>query len=144
MQHRASQQMVSALDSRQYNESQLISIKIPATHLGYYIGSSTFERVDGQIEINGVICQYVERRLYMDSLELLCIPNHTVTKLRMSGKDHLRLITDVEQIADYYIVTHLYELKERTFTLVKTRPSYHVHIPFTSLSADERPPDVQG
>lgn len=144
MQHKAAVQMISVLDRQQYDESQLISIKVPASHLSYYNSSPNFERVDGQIEVNGVICQYVKRRLYNDSLELLCIPNHTVTKLRMTGKDHFRLITDAEQNIDYYIATHLYELKERPFTLVRQLPSYHVHIPSTSLFADERPPDVQG
>ncbi len=136
--------MISALDREQYDELQLISIKIPVSHLSYYNSSPNFERVDGQIEVNGVICQYVKRRLYNDSLELLCIPNHTVTKLRITGKDHFRLINDVEQSIDYYIATHLYELKERPFTLVRQRPPYHVHIPSTSLLTDERPPDVCG
>jgi len=144
MQHHASLEMESQLDRRQYNSSQLISIKVPATHLSYYNSSLNFERVDGQIEINGVLCQYVERRLYNDSLELLCIPNHTVTKLRMTGKDHFKLIVDVEQSPDYYIVTTLYQIKERSYTRVCQRPSYQVFIPSAFPSAEDRPPDVRG
>jgi len=144
MQHQAGLQMMSELDRQQYNESQLISIKVPATRLSYYNSNTQFERVDGQIEINGVVCQYVKRRLYNDSLELLCIPNRTVMKLRMTGKEHFRLISDVEQAPDYYIVTTLYQIKERSFTSVREWPFYHVHIPSTLLLIDERPPDVQG
>jgi hypothetical protein len=141
MQYRASLQLTLDLDRRQYDESQLISVKIPATHLSYYNSSTVFERVDGQIEINGVVCQYVERRIYNDSLELLCIPNHTVMKLRTAGKDHFRLITDLEQNPDYYIVTYVFRLKSRAFTMLPRRPLFLVQIPSTQLPADERPPD---
>lgn len=141
MQYRASIQLASDLDRRQYDESQLISIKIPATHLSYYNSSTAFERVDGQIEINGVVCQYVERRIYNDSLELLCIPNHTVMKLRTAGKDHSKLITDLEQNQDYYTVTQIFQLKERFFTVLDRWPLTILQIPTTQLPADERPPD---
>lgn len=143
MQYRASQQLELRLDRQQYDESQLISIKVPTTHLAYYNNSTTFERVDGQIEINGVICQYVKRRIYNDSLELLCIPNHKAMQLRAVGKDRLKLIADLEQSPDYYIVTHIFRLKERAFSVLKQQPFFLVHIPFAFLFADERPPDLK-
>ena len=143
MQYRAGRQLMSDLDRSQYDASQLISVKIPATHLSYYNSSTAFERVDGQVEINGVVCQYVERRIYNDSLELLCIPNHTATKLRKAGKNHFRLITDLEQNSDYYIATHILRLKERVFAFLAQRPPFLVHIPSTLLPTDERPPNFQ-
>jgi len=143
MQHRASLRLAAKLDRQQYDESQLISIKVPATHLAYYNNSATFERVDGEIEINGILCQYVKRRIYNDSLEVLCIPNHTAMKLRMAGKDHLKLITDLEQNPDYYIVTPLFQLKDRCSTRLVQRRPFLVCIPFMLLSTDERPPDLR-
>src|SRR5580698_3798791 len=85
MQDRSNLQLQSQLDLRHYDESQLITIKLPAAHLSYFNNSAVFERVDGQIEINGIPYQYVKRRIYNDSLELLCIPNQMALKLRISG-----------------------------------------------------------
>src|ERR1700733_8110979 len=88
MQDRANLQLQSQLDLRHYDESQLVSFKMPATSLAYYNNSAIFERVDGQIEINGIPYQYVKRRIYNDSIEFLCIPNQTALKLRVSGEDY--------------------------------------------------------
>jgi hypothetical protein len=97
MQGRANLQLQSQLDLRHYDESQLISLRLPATRLAYYNNSAFFERVDGQIEINGVPYQYVKRRIYNDSIEYLCIPNHAVLNLRHSGEDYFRLINDIQR-----------------------------------------------
>ena len=54
LQDRAGAQLQSRVDRHQYDLSQLISVKFPVTHLSYYNNSPSFERMDGQIEINGV------------------------------------------------------------------------------------------
>jgi len=93
----ASQRKIEAsLDRRLYDESQLFSIKVPVTQISYYNNSTAFERVDGQIEINGMPYQYVQRRIYNDTLELLCIPNHTVLQLRLSRDEYFRTVADVD------------------------------------------------
>ena len=83
----ASQRKIEArLDRRLYDESQLFSIRVPVTHISYYNNSTVFERVDGQIEINGMPYQYVQRRIYNDTLELRCIPNPTALRLRINAQ----------------------------------------------------------
>ncbi len=84
------------LDQRLYEESQLFSIKVPVTHVSYYNNSTTFERVNGRIEINGMPYQYVQRRIFNDTLELLCIPNRMALKLRLSRDEYFRTIADVQ------------------------------------------------
>src|SRR5215469_7068866 len=85
-QERADSRLLSRLDRNEYNESQLISVKIPTSSVSYSNlnngAISGFERVDGQIDIRGVRCQYVKRRIVGDSLELLCIPNEMAVKLQ--------------------------------------------------------------
>ena len=66
--------LLTSLDNDAYAEEDLITIKTPIS-LPYYSNSETFERVDGTIEIRGTEYQYVKRRIYKDSLELLCLPN---------------------------------------------------------------------
>ncbi len=97
MQDRTNAHLESQLDRRNFDESQLISIKLPATHLAYYNNSAAFERVDGQLEINGVPYKYVKRRIYNDSIELLCIPNQMALNLRISGDEYFRLINDIQR-----------------------------------------------
>jgi hypothetical protein len=120
MEDKANTRLEAQFDNNNYDESQLISIKVPASHLAYYNNSKQFERVDGEIEINGIQYKYVKKRLYNDSFEYLCIPNNDVTKLRTARDDFFKLVNDLQQqnsqgkkssphsstksfIADYYL-----------------------------------------
>jgi hypothetical protein len=94
---RANNKLEASLDRNEYDESQLVSIKIPVTTLSYYNSSIAFERVDGTIDVGGIQYQYVKRRLFKDSLELLCIPNMTAMKVRQSKNDFYRQVNDLQQ-----------------------------------------------
>lgn len=96
MQSRADHQLEANLDANNYDESQLISFKVPTTHLSYYNSSDRFERVDGQIEIGGVQYKYVKRRLFNDSVELLCIPNHGAMRVQTASNDFFKLVNDLQ------------------------------------------------
>src|SRR6187402_3559047 len=74
LENRENNKIELALDENDYSDDQLISIKQP-TNLPYYQNSKDFQRVDGEVEINGIEYKYVKSRIYNDSLELLCIPN---------------------------------------------------------------------
>jgi hypothetical protein len=97
LQDRANRQLEARLDSNGYDESQLISLKVPSTHLSYYNSSAVFERVDGQIEIGGVQYQYVKRRLFNDSVELLCIPNRAAMHLQTAKNEFFKQVNDLQQ-----------------------------------------------
>lgn len=71
----------AALDLNNYNDADLLSIKFP-TNMPYIANSPEYYRVNGEVKVNGVIYKYVKRRVYNDSLELLCIPNIEKTSLR--------------------------------------------------------------
>jgi hypothetical protein len=96
-QQRADHRLEARLDRNEYDESQLLRVKIPITSLSYYNTSNSFERVDGQIDIGGVRYQYVKRRMFKDSLELLCIPNETAMKLQQVKNDFFRQVNDLQQ-----------------------------------------------
>lgn len=86
------------LDNNEYDESQLLSIKVPVTSVAYSNRTSgDFERIEGQLEVNGVHYQYVKRRFIKDSLELLCIPNEATTKLQQVRNDFFRQVNDLQQ-----------------------------------------------
>ena len=100
MEDKANTKLEAQLDNNNYDESQLISIKVPAKHLAYYNNSKQFERVDGEIEINGIQYKYVKKRLYNDEFEYLCIPNNDVNKLRTARDDFFKLVNDLHNITD--------------------------------------------
>lgn len=69
------------LDRRDYSDDELLSIKTKL-NLPYYTSSPEFERTYGSVTIDGVVYEYVKKRVYNDTLELLCLPNAAKTKLQ--------------------------------------------------------------
>jgi hypothetical protein len=94
MEDAANDRLESRLDENDYDESELITVKIPAPALPYYTNSKFFERVDGRIEVNGLQYKYVKRRLYNDTIEILCISDHAATQLEFFNDNMLRSISD--------------------------------------------------
>ncbi|MFN2440043.1 MAG: hypothetical protein ABR503_12645 [Chitinophagaceae bacterium] len=82
------------LDNEEYDETDLISIKTPL-NLPYYSNSPTYERAYGSIEIGGVEYEYVKRRVYNDSLELLCLPNKVHQKLQSAKVEFFKMSSDI-------------------------------------------------
>lgn len=95
MESRANRQLEAKLDDDQYDESQLISIRIPATHLSYYNNSFQYEKVHGEIDIRGLRYEYCKRRILNDSIEFLCIPNQAAMKMQTARDDFFQLTNDL-------------------------------------------------
>lgn len=84
---RADRQLEARLDVDDYENSSLFFIKIPVHSLSYYNSSSEFERVDGEIIIGDVAYKFVKRRLFKDSLELMCVVNETAMQMARTRND---------------------------------------------------------
>ncbi len=93
---RASEHLVSLIEENNYNESELISIKTPI-NLPYYANNPKFERVDGEMVINGIVYQYVQRRVYNDSVEIRVLPNQDRLHIKNAREDFYKLAADLEQ-----------------------------------------------
>jgi hypothetical protein len=96
-QDQAERRLEANFDRNDFDQSALISFKVPLTSLAYFNNSTGFERVNGKIDIGGVRYQYVKRRIYGDSLEVLCIPNMTSMNLRTASNDFFRQVNDLQQ-----------------------------------------------
>ena len=96
MQHRATEQLETFLDNDSYDESQLVELKVPIS-LPYQNDWASFERYDGEIELNGTIYKYVKRKLSKDTLYLMCIPNATKMRLETAKNDFFKLSNDLVQ-----------------------------------------------
>jgi len=87
-------QLTQQLDNNQYNDSELIEVKI-ALHTPYLTSWSAYERVDGEVEVNGVVYSYVKRKIHNDTLSLLCLPNKNKTQLRAARVEYAGHVNDV-------------------------------------------------
>ncbi len=159
LQAHADKTMVASLDQNKYSDADLISIKVPATHLSSYVNSKEFQRVDGQIEINGVQYNYVKRRFLEDSLELLCIPNQTATSLQTAKNEFFKLVNDLQHpgqskksdqhnssfkgfSAEYYSNTGVFAMQDLTGVRQKATDHYLLQIPSVYLTRAGQPPDL--
>ena len=158
LQDRADKNMVASLDQNNYSDADLISIKVPATHLSSYVNSKEFQRVDGSIEIDGVHYNYVKRRFSGDSLELLCIPNKTATSLQTAKNEFFKLVNDLQHPgqskksdqhnasfkgfnAEYYAEVNVLVIAELANVRLKATDHYLLQIPSVYLSRAGQPPD---
>jgi len=146
------------LDNNNYDETQLISIKVPVAHLAYYNTSKNFERIDGQIESKGVVYKYVKRRIFNDSLEVLCIPNKTAMQLKDAKNEFFKLVNDLQAnnqgkktnshkdfskvfSIDNYTLNSILSLSEFNTTISKPLVPYSERLTSSFSFIDEQPPD---
>ena len=80
-QAQANHVLEARLDNDEYDDSELMFIKLPAPNLDYTNESSEFERVDGEITLGDITYTFVKQRLFKDSIELMCIRNAALTKI---------------------------------------------------------------
>jgi hypothetical protein len=156
MEQDATHRLDARLDQQQYSEDQLITIKVPLSDLAYYNNSASFERSNGHIEINGIPYRYVKCRIYQDSLEMKCIPNHGALTLRQSGKSYFNGVNDIEQQQgakspshpgahksfqqEPYIGIGLVRMGEPSFRIILRENHFSASLSGLILPTDERPP----
>jgi hypothetical protein len=156
MEEDATRRLDARLDRQQYSEDQMITIKVPITNLAYYNNSARYERSSGQIEINGIPYRYVKRRIYHDSLEMMCIPNQGALQLRQSGKNYFSGVNDLEQqqgakspthahksfLSDPYIGIRSIRPDMQAFIVILRGNPHAAELLSLSLPTDDRPPTV--
>ena len=156
MEERANAKLESSLDKEEYDDAQLIAIKIPVTHVAYYNTSTKFERVDGQVEVKGVQYKFVKRRIYNDSVEMLCIPNQTAMGLQSAKDEFFKLVNDLQHTGqnkksdshssknfsvDNYTVNDSFTLSEIYFSNIERISPYSSDILTRYSATAEQPPE---
>jgi hypothetical protein len=71
---------VQLVNNEQFNENDLIEFEVPL-NLPYITGTREYERVEGEIQLNGNYYIYVKRKVNNDTLYVKCLPNSAKTKL---------------------------------------------------------------
>lgn len=143
------------IDSEQLDESKLIEIKIPI-NLPYHTEWEEFESYSGDVKVNGVYYKYVKRKVVVDSLILLCIPNHEKLAFESSRDKFFKLINDLKNPVEkksgflYKNLISDYLHKENTINLslqpTELKVSYKYFPSFVSsicLEKPVKPPEYQ-
>jgi hypothetical protein len=86
LQKKADSQLEARLDVNDYDESQLIEIRVEL-NIPYQYSWSNFERHSGEIELNGKIYAYVKRKVEDGYLVLKCIPNSVKEEIKKAGNN---------------------------------------------------------
>jgi hypothetical protein len=89
----ANERMITSLDNNNYNESDLVQIKL-ALNLPYPQNTGHYERCDGNLEYHGIQYNYVKRMVRNDTLYLYCIPNTEKTDIIASKNLYAKLNAD--------------------------------------------------
>lgn len=98
LQHTADRHLEAQLDLNNYDESQLIEMRVPI-NMPYQTMSSGFERIDGEIEIDGIHYKYVKRKIENGELVVMCLPNQTKMRLESAREEFFKLVHDLENPA---------------------------------------------
>lgn len=96
LQKKANQHLEARLDNNDYDESQLIEIRV-ALDMPYQISQAEFERQYGEIEIEGKSYTYVKRKIEDGYLILKCIYNNSKDRIKSAGNDFYKLANGLDQ-----------------------------------------------
>ncbi len=96
LENRSNIQLEAKLDQQQYNEDDLIEIRVPV-NLPYQNDTKDFERIDGEITLGDVHYKYVKRKIENGQLVLKCIPNETKMALQTARDRFFALVNDLQQ-----------------------------------------------
>jgi len=96
MEVKASQSLEARLDKNDYDESQLLEMRV-SLNLPYQNDWTEFERYDGDIVIAGTHYKYVKRKIEKGQLVVMCIPNQDKTKIETSRDDYFKMVNDLQQ-----------------------------------------------
>jgi hypothetical protein len=145
-------QLEASLDKHQYNDADLISIKVPLS-MPYQALQSNYERVDGEIKIDGKIYKYVKRRIINGELELLCLPDQNKMRLQDAKNDFFKTTNDIATNNDkksdnsktniFKNITSDYEQQVNNYVVAAAaiiKANYSSEINFSLSSTPHTPP----
>ena len=95
MQTKADIRLETRLDNNDYDESQLIEIRV-ALNMPYQERFTEFERHYGEIEIDGTFYTYVKRKIEGNILVLKCIPNESKQLLKAASNDWVKINSGID------------------------------------------------
>jgi hypothetical protein len=95
LQQKADKELVAKLDKADYNESELITVKVSLS-MPYLTNWDDFKRTDGEITFNGKIYHYVKEKIFNGELILMCLPDVQKMNLQTAKNDFFKIQNDLQ------------------------------------------------
>ncbi|MBL7698087.1 MAG: hypothetical protein JNK79_08010 [Chitinophagaceae bacterium] len=95
LEHQSDITLQANIEQAQYDESDLIELRIPLNTPYLINRSTTFERCYGEVNIAGNDYTYVMRKIENDELVLRCLKNSEKSRIRNSRMDFFKLVNDL-------------------------------------------------
>ncbi|MFI5133923.1 MAG: hypothetical protein ACHQEB_06280 [Chitinophagales bacterium] len=144
------------IDKNEYDESQLIEIRV-ALNMPYQERFTDFERLYGEIEIDGKSYTYVKRKIDGDVVVFKCIANQSKQELKAIKNEWTKTSAGIETDhpgkqeqqssfaknfwSEYNGQNDLNGLNEHTFLNKAGLSRYLFHIPEVSTNTPHQPPE---
>ena len=93
-QQQSDTRLEASLDKQDYNDADLVTIKVPLS-LPYMNNQQDFERIKGEITVNGKILKYVKRKIADGNLILLCLPNNDKMRIESAKDEFFKYTNDL-------------------------------------------------
>jgi hypothetical protein len=91
---KADASMEARIDKDQYDENDLVTLQIPL-YSPYQLEQKTFERTNGEVNINGKTFKYVKRKVSDGNLILLCLADNHKTVLKNAKSEFGNGVNDL-------------------------------------------------
>lgn len=159
LQNNADIKLETRLDNNDYDESQLVEIRVPL-NMPYQERFTEFERHYGEIEIDGKLYTYVKRKIEGDILVLKCIVNESKQLIKAAGNDWVKIASGIDMDhsgpvksqqhntslaksfwAEYDGQDAFYKLSSGVMPLKNLFATYSVLIPEVILNTPYQPPE---
>ncbi len=149
----------ASLDKQDYNDADLVTIKVPLS-LPYVNNQQNFERVDGEITVNGKILKYVKRKISDGNLILLCLPDHNKMRIESAKDEFFKYANDLVQnnqskksgnskspvfknlLSEYNLNTSDYASAVCNMLHIYTFPLQSKLLPSSHCNLPEKPPEI--
>ena len=86
----------ASLDKNDFNEAEMITVKVPLS-LPYQNNQQNFERINGELKLNGKIYKYVKRKISDGQLILMCLPDYKKMQLQSAKDEFFKYANDLVQ-----------------------------------------------
>lgn len=150
----ASEKQDAKLDAGQYVEANLIEVRVPL-NMPYQERVTEFERLYGEMTVDGVVYTYVKMKVDHNELILKCIPDVNRQQIKNSennlakanssqdmdnnGKKH-NTSFNKNTISDYDNKNQTYNLQANKLVVLLSYPDFTTSILKVSIAPPHQPP----
>jgi len=94
IQQNAEYRIQAKIDTIKDDDKGLSIVRVPL-NLPYQTNWAEFERIDGEVSFNGITYKYVKRKVFNDTLVLVCLPFKEKTVIQKNSNDYFKKVNDL-------------------------------------------------